>query len=254
MAVTTLGHIEYYTGRLERAKQRYEEVLRAARARASHQHATWGLFSIARSLVQQGHFEQARPLLEEATAALAERPEVQSEIICGGLLAYTLLRCGDSTAALALADRTAAQLRKSRPVGFPVLEGYRGVADVYLDVWARGASPAARDGALAMSKSLRRFARVFPIGRPVAELCAGEIDRIEGRTAKAKKRLDRSATQARELGMPRAEALALIARAGLEPIGSTTRLASLEAAHDLCTRLGCLYQLELISSLRRETT
>lgn len=250
MAVTTLGHIEYYTGRIEEAKQRYQEVLRSARTRASHQHATWGLFSIGRSLVQQGSFDQALPLLEEAMAALRERPELQSEIICGGLLAYTLLRCGEPGHALDLADRTAVQLRESRPIGFPVLEGYRGVGDVYLEQWQERQLARARHGALKMRRSLERFARVFPIGRPAAALHAGQIARIEGRLPAAQKLFERSVGSARELGMPRAEALGLIARATLEPSGSAARSAVLDSAHVLCVNLGCKHQLEVIASLR----
>jgi hypothetical protein len=101
-----------------------------------------------------------------------------------------------------------------------------------------------------MRRSLARFARVFPIGRPASDLHAGQVARLEGRLPAAQKLFDRSVSGARELGMPRGEALGLIARATLEPAGSAARAELLDSAHLLCTNLGCKHQLEVIASLR----
>ncbi len=250
MAITTLGHIEYYTGRLEAACQHYREVLSSARARASHQHATWGLFSIGRSLLPMGRPAEALELLREAREALGQRPELQSEIICTGLLSAATLRCGDEIGALELAEETLAIVRRSRPVGFPELEGYRGAAETFVALGERGAAAVrARDGAEKMTQQLARIARVFPIARPALRLHRSELARMDGNQRVARREADRSLALARQLELPGDEALALIAlsRCQRDP---TARAAAIDAAASIGARIGARHLVNRALSIR----
>ncbi len=250
MAITTLGHIEYYTGRLEQACQRYREVLSSARARASHQHATWGLFSIGRSLLPMGRPAEARELLSEAREALRLRPELQSEIICTGLLAAATLRCGDEPLALELAEETLAIVRRSRPVGFPELEGYRGAAEAFVALGERGAAAVrARDGAEQMARQLARIARVFPIARPALRLHRSELARLAGNAAAARREAAHSLTLARQLELPRDEALAFISLSRFAT-DQAARAAALDSAVAIGNRIGALHLVDRARSIR----
>jgi len=204
LTLTAHGHLEFYSGRVLDAERRFEELLRSARVRGSEQHETWAQFSIARSLVARDRCADALPLLESAQRALARRPELQSEIICHGLLAtvYSRLRMPDR--ALVAADATAHRIERARPTGFPALEGYRGAIEAYL---ALGELRRARR----IVRALASFARVFPIGRPSLEYFRGELARASGKSERAMKFYENARKEGAARAMPREEAEARVA-------------------------------------------
>jgi len=199
LTLTAHGHLEFYSGLVVEAEHRFEELLRRARERSSQQHQTWAQFSIARSLVARDRAADALPLLHEAARSLAHRPELQSEIICHGLLASAHTAVGDLESARAAADATAARIRRARPTGFPALEGYRGAIRAYLALGDRA-------NAARVLRALGSFARVFPIGRPSLELYRGELARTR---IGAERHFRATLAAARERAMPREETEAL---------------------------------------------
>jgi serine/threonine protein kinase/tetratricopeptide (TPR) repeat protein len=250
LTLTTMGHVEFFTGRFTQARGRFDEVLRLARERGNQQHATWGLFSIGRSLVQLGRFGEAQPLLEEARAELAKKPELPSEIICLGVLALARLRSSASGAApddatLALADETLERIGRARPAGFPNLEGYLGALEVYLAAWDR-AQPRARR----LVKLLAKFAKAFPMAVPAAHLYAGHAERAAGAIARAQSLYERSLHEARQLGMPREEAWAHLALAQVSAPQSPTQKTHLDEAAARFQRMECAWHLEQVAALR----
>ena len=74
---------------------------------------------------------------------------------------------------------------KATPVNFNVLEGYAGIAEVYLNLWKGNAAfaPAARKAI----KQLSHFAHIFPIGEARALLAQGRAAWLSGKhdTARA---------------------------------------------------------------------
>jgi serine/threonine protein kinase/tetratricopeptide (TPR) repeat protein len=230
LVLTARGHVEFYTGRVVAAQQRFETLLASARARGSEQHATWGLFSIARSALVLDRPEVALPLLEEARDALSRRPELQSEIICHGLLADAYARLGHDTDALRVAEGTVDRIRRARPTGFAALEGYVGTLSAALALERRG-----RDALGLVRRVVRllaRFSRAFPIARPSAERGVGELALRRGDTARARAAFERALESARAFGMPREEAEALSSLSRLLPTDSweqQTRRAEAEA-------------------------
>ena len=251
---TTLGHVEYFTGHLVAALARYEEVLRSARVRACHQHATWGLFSKARSLAALGRFKEALPLLEEACLNLASRPELQSEIICLGLLGLCWLRMGRSDLARQFADQTLARIRRSYPTGYAVIEGYRAAAEVYRELWTRAGSSTeaallaerARD----LTRAFDRFVQLFPIGLPMALTHTGEVAEVEGRPQRARRYLERALRYAQAFGMPRDEAMAHLSLYRVLTPSPLCR-GHLDQARALFIRLGCAFELGQLEELGR---
>src|SRR5262249_37914675 len=206
MVITTHGHVDYFTGRFGDALARYEELLRSARARNNAQTTAWALFSIGRSLVALGRFAEAQPLLEEAAGVLEGRPELQSEIICLGLLALVRLRLGDGAAARRLADETLARIGRARPTGFPAVVGYAAVADVYQEL-RRSDALLPRRWRRAV-RHLRRLARVLPVAGPAALLRGAELARERARTGAARRAVLRCLGLAERFGMPLEQALA----------------------------------------------
>jgi serine/threonine protein kinase/tetratricopeptide (TPR) repeat protein len=195
LTLTTLGHVEFYTGRVARALDRYRALGESARARHNQQHVIWSLFAQGRSLLALGQVGEAAPLFEEARRSLTARPELDSEIICLGLLALARLKQGDEAAARELALETQARIERSRPIGFSTVDGYDAAAEVFL---ALGMA----DRAARVAGSLRSLARLFPMVQPAALLRSGQAALLSG-DSRGRRQIDKSAARARELGMPR---------------------------------------------------
>jgi hypothetical protein len=84
------------------------------------------------------------------------------------------------------------------------LDGYAGVAEVLLALWAEGgpaSGEAARD-ALRSCAALWRYARVCPIAGPRAALLSGRADWHLGRRRRAVRRWRRALATAERLAMP----------------------------------------------------
>ncbi len=196
LALTTLGHVEFYTGRFADALGHYQTLLTSARARDIKQHGIWARFAQARSLLALGRLDEAAPLLEDARRALTERPELDSEIICLGLLSLVRLQQGELQFARKLADETLGRIERSRPIGFSTVDGYDAAAEVYLSLGV--IDPARRTTA-----ALRSLARLFPMAAPAAHFRAGQVALAAGSSARARKSLGKSLELALKLGMPR---------------------------------------------------
>lgn len=202
LLLTARAHVEFFTGRVVLAEQRFEELLRSARTRQSEQHETWALFSIARSKVARGLYEEARPLLVAARDALSQRRELQSEIICHGLLAETEAALGLRDDARASADATRERIARSRPAGFAASEGYRGAIAAYFTLGDdRGAEQ--------IIHALRKFTRAFPMARSTLLLSEGELHRRRGAERRARRAFEQACEHARAMAMPREEQAAL---------------------------------------------
>ena len=255
IVLTTAGHVEYFTGRFAQALERYAEVLRSARGRANVQTMAWGLFSMARSLVALGSFAEALPLLEEARAMLERRPELQSEIICHGLLALVRLRLGQAAEARRLADETLARIRRARPTGFPAIVGYAAVLEVYCALVEE--LGAGRDAHLARALgrshwALRGLSWLLPMGAPATLFYGAERERLRAHTARAQRLVGRSLLSAERLGMPYEQALAHLALGRLAPAPSPLRPFHLAEARRLFGAMGCAYHLRLVAAEQRE--
>jgi hypothetical protein len=99
--------------------------------------------------------------------------------------------------------------QSKRPTSFYLFEGYAGVAEVNLDRWEVGdRSPATRLAARQACAALRRFARVFPIGRPRARLLQGRLLHLSGYPGRARAAWRASLAAAERLRMPLDTALA----------------------------------------------
>jgi tetratricopeptide (TPR) repeat protein len=196
LTLTTLGHVEFYTGRVAEALGRYQALLASAEARNNRQHITWALFAQARSFLALGRTEDAAPLLEDARRALVEAPELDSEIICLGLLALARWRLGEVEGAHRLADEALSRIERSRPIGFSTVDGYDAAAEVFL---ALGQLARARRSVAA----LKKLARLFPMVAPIALLREGEVLLHDGHNWRGRRALRRSLELAERLGMPR---------------------------------------------------
>jgi len=250
---TVWGHIEYYTGLFDASRVRYERVLEAARRRENAQHTSWGLFSIARSLIRLGRFAEAQALLHDAYDLVEKLGDRASAIIVAGLLAEASLRLGEDADARTAANQAFELMSTSSPTAFSTLDGYWGTALTYLDLWQRkddsGGELARR--AKECGRAMTRLGWMFPLARPAALLYEGEILRVEGRELRAVKLFQQSAQLAQGLGMPFHAAMAEVSLGRSTQLSSAARDGHLASCWRTFAELGCVYHVRLVESLHR---
>ena len=240
-AVCGLSTLLHYEGRFQRRVQMGAEVLyTSARRQGDFQAEAWGLLDQIESLVALGDMERAAPLLD-ALVPFLDKDIGRSEQIWGhGLLAVGWLRRGDPAAAWSSAVAANEASGRTAPVAVYCFEGYGGAAEVLLALWERGEVPTPEEGerqTRAACAALRKYAGVFSIARPRSLVCDGLLAARVGHQNRALRSVRRGLAEARRLGMPFEEALALHHLGRLLP-DDEGRAAARESA-SIFLRLGC---------------
>jgi len=199
-----------YRGDFASAETTFRDVHAAGVRNENIQHQVWGLIGIAECRSRGDRWEEAADSLREALALLDQNPDRAEQLRAHGLLAVARLRKGDRDGARESATAAANLIRQFfSPTAHYLLEGYAGVAEVWLSLWESGDdSPEVRRAARKACAALRRFARVFPIGKPRALLWTGLYEWLSGKRSKARADWQMSLTSARRLGMRFEQALA----------------------------------------------
>lgn len=220
-----MADLHYLQGRYLDALPLCQEVHQLGQRIGSLQRQAWGLGSRAEVLLRlggQANVAEAISLIEETLHLLAENPDLTEETRDHGNLAYAYLQAGEYQRAFEAAEATGKLIAKTTtPALFSVLEGYASPPGVYLRLWELGeglptlppgSKPVAftREdcllGAQRALKSLRQYARIFPIGRPRLALWEGCYAWIQGQRKKAFKTWHRGLDVAQQLGLPWDEA------------------------------------------------
>ncbi|MEZ4300602.1 MAG: protein kinase [Polyangiaceae bacterium] len=214
---TILGNVEYFTGRIDASRRRFEALHETARRRHHELHRAWGLYAVAWCDLAESRIDPALANLREAELILATHPDPTSELIVDGLFARALAARGDLNCAAIRADRVASRIdRPHVPTVFSTVHAYVALAEVRLALWEREGTRLSLP-ALRATAYLTGFAAMFPLARPAARRCAARARLLLGQRKEALRAFARSAEIAAELGMPHEERLALRALEDLTP-------------------------------------
>jgi len=195
--VLTLAALRaHMAGDIDDAERRFMDLGARGRARGNDLIDAWGRYGTAMGLIARGEAAHARETIAHARALFDGLGDLQSELICYGMIAQAEALMGEDGRALATARGALALARQVRPTNFGALEGYSGPAVALAEIMARG-GPAAHDAATLFPRARQQlvgYARVFPIGR--ARL-AFAMARASGAT----RRMDVAALDAARRGM-----------------------------------------------------
>lgn len=213
----------------------------------------WGLFWDAHAALRLGLLDPAYDGLVRARALLEGEHDRGGSIIIAGALALTHLYRGHDEKARKMADAAARSIAGSSPTSASFLEGYACGAEVHLTLAQSSRDPACRRRRLRRAEralaELRRFARVFRIGAPRAHLLQGRLHGLRGRERRASAEWWRCIRQARALGMPLEEGLALLELGQARPLRDARRAAHLRQAADLFRAIGAAHERARAESL-----
>jgi tetratricopeptide (TPR) repeat protein len=238
-ALTVQAMASLYRGEFQRAAAGFDDVQQRGRRDENVQHQVWGLLGKAECLLRSAQLGQAAQLLEAALALLTDHPDQAEQLRAYGLLAVVHLRQGKAKAARQAAEQAARRIAKFRaPTAHYLLEGYAGVAEVYLSLWeTNNDSSDTGRAARHACQDLRSFARIFPIGKPRARLWQGRLAQLSGRTKWAQAAWRAGLAAAERLGMPFEAALAH-AELSRHQAAEPQRQWHLEQAQTLLHKLG----------------
>jgi len=203
-----LARLDFCLGHFDESIRRFREFGEVADLREHDQALAWSLHGRAKSLLRLGRIDEALELLERSLALPIEALGDGDRILRSGLLGLLHARRHDWSNARRFADETARIIHQSPPMVSYSLEGYAGMTDAYLTLWEAGQGPVARRLAWQSIGSLRRIARVYPIGWPRVRICEGKAYRLEGRTSRARRALTEAIRLAEASTMPFEQALA----------------------------------------------
>ena len=240
---TLQAQVLYHQGEFERLAAGEAEM----HARISHaddpQQKAHVLLGEVWFLMPQGQLDTVVTRLEEVLRLLAGRGSRADEILAHGQLAVAYLRRGDRELARVAARQAASLTAQSLPVAVHILEGYAGVAEVYMDLWVAGDRAAARPARQARA-TLGRFARAFPMARPRAWLYEGRAAHHLGRQRHALAVWHKSLRMAERLVMPYEQGRAHYELGRHLPPGRPARQAHLTRAGEIFADIGALYELD----------
>jgi class 3 adenylate cyclase/tetratricopeptide (TPR) repeat protein len=209
-----LAKSAYFQGQFSRGVELWTELYTMAHRSGDILHQAWGLNGQAEGLLRLGDVNKAVSLLEESLLLFAQNNDRVSQTATYGMLAIARLYQGEQELALKTASVTRSQLEQlSSPNSYYLIQGYAGVAQVYLALWeadlASNWDNRLSDSGVAINvsarqacKALHRYARIFPVGKPLALLYQGVFDWLGNQPTRARFSWRRSLAAAYQLGMP----------------------------------------------------
>lgn len=199
---------------------------------------------IAMLLLRQGRLAEASEALAEARAEGGERADRLVALLLTTIEALYAVQAQES----ALAERAITACRAAMAGGYttalPLFHAYRSLALACAGMRAPALlSPQlAREGLSIAVERLGSMERGFWIARPAAALFRGHLHRLSGRTAAARREVERSLATARALGMAFDEAQAHEVLALLAARASAERHS--EAASSIYKRIGATWHAQ----------
>jgi hypothetical protein len=217
----------------------------AAKRSGNKMHTAWAANIDGECLFRLGRSAEAAEKMKESAALLRGNQDRTEEIRIEGMLAALAARAGDREAAREHAGVAEAVARLTSAVTCSTLEGFAGVAEARFG--AAESDPAdrrARAAAADALAALRKYSKLYPIGRPRTALFEGRVHHLAGRPGKAVRVWRDGLALAGRLRMPLDASLLHEALGRHLPAGSAERREHLCAAAALYERLGLAFEAD----------
>ncbi len=247
-AVANLMQLEYLRGAFAAGREHAEELAANARVRRDRRYEIDALVGTAYCAWQMGLMDEALGALEPLATLVADEHDLADDtrIAYLGVLALIEQDRGRQRQALGASEDIDRALAALRPSYYGTFLGYAGAAETYLRLWAAGERVPGIDGLATHALArLRKFAAVFPIGRPRAAMLGGTHAWLHGDVRSAAREWRRAARLAGDLDMPYEEGRAWL-ELGLRAEEEAERATALEAARDRLAAAGAVRELGLV--------
>lgn len=210
-AIGNLAELESLRGSFDAAAALAGELETNATARNDDRYRAEALTELALSSWRLGQADVALRSLGALDPLLANDLELTDELKLRirGIAALIHTDRADWVAARTAADLAMGLTANQRPASFGTFLGYAGPAEAYLTLWEAGQASADVQGHAAEALGrLRKYAKVFPVGRPRSALLEGRNHWLRNRRDAAMRSWDQAIQLAERLSMPYEQGLA----------------------------------------------
>ncbi|WKZ41265.1 MAG: adenylate/guanylate cyclase domain-containing protein [Anaerolineales bacterium] len=239
----------FHQGEFDYGLETIPEVLERATRRKDVIPQVWSHTLRAEIILRQskaGTLAEAIEGYETSLKLLEQNIDLASDIRASGALALAYWRNNDPLRALDLATATAKKT-SGNPTAPYAIEGYAGVAEVFLSAWELGDAKQ-RASAQKACKAMGKFAGVFPLGTPRLTLYQGWFHWLDGNPEKARREWEASLAEAERANMPYEQARALM-YLGQYILSGDEKITALTRSLELFNRLEVQYEAERVKSL-----
>ncbi len=216
MSLETLASAAAMQGHFDRAVARSQDMLEVANKGGNRLWEAWALNSLSEATHVRGDDEATVKRCKQVLNILAEESDKTEVIRAIGIQAAALLRLDTPREALEAASETASHIASRELTSFATFEGFAGVCEVMLTLakgkYARGRVMKTSLGkdAKKACRAMRKYARIFPIGRPRWLVAKARMLALRGRHTAAVNALERAVVDAEYSCMPYEQGLALL--------------------------------------------
>ncbi|WP_438017997.1 AAA family ATPase [Sorangium sp. So ce315] len=251
--ITLLASVAHTEGRWMEALDRYGELAVAARQSDNAQGHIWAESGRAQCRLLLGDGEGAIAIFD-GLAAEVQRLGDRSQQITHGQVALGHLLRGARDDARAAAERTLRLIRGGQPAGYHCLYGYAATCEVLLSLLEDARSPTERRDLARLAsqacRAIRRYARIFPLGRSTSLRLRGLAAWLAGRRARARRLWAAAIREALALQLPVDEARARFELARHLPRRDPERERHIARAAALFSTLDLQYWHDRVARLR----
>ena len=209
----------YLRGDLARGLELADDLQGRAAARHADRPLAYCLQGRSYCLLNLGRIEEARQSIDQLEQLQARDPRPSDQALIDdtlGLKALSELYRGNLRQAQQVAEIIVGRISRGTPSNFSTLAAYQAPAEVYIEAWRHAVSDRKLRRMVQKSlKSLRKYARVFPIGRPSLLRWEGVYEDLRGNHQRALRKLESSLAEATRLGMRLDEARTLVEIIGI---------------------------------------
>jgi class 3 adenylate cyclase len=239
-AVANLMELEYLQGNIRTASGLADELRVTAAARHDQRFLAEGLVGRAYTSWLLGDVTTALARMEELRGIVTSTDVTDDlKLKYFGLSSLIQVSQADALQAHAACEEAMRITRGLRPSYFGTFLGYVGPADVYFQLWeGQYALGDHRERAIEAHERLRRFARVFPIGRPRYRQLQGRRAWLLGRHGRAKRAFAAAVASAEALRMPYEAALAHLELGRRLDSSDPERVHHLERSQEIFRSIG----------------
>ena len=223
-------------------------ICEAAERSGNRMHSAWGLNIAGECHFRLGQFDEAVVRLKESAQALVGLKDRTEEIRIEGMLAAVAVQAGRLDEANRHADAAGSIAKTASAVTCSCLEGLAGVAQArFARAESEPGNPQALHAAGLALATLRKYARVFPVGQPRAALFAGRMQWLQQRESRARRSWSKGLERAIQLRMPFEAALLheTLARHNLPDVPESVEHRT--AAVNLYKQLGMHFEAERLA-------
>ena len=256
-SIISLANCYLLTGKISKSLELFDLMVVETRRWNNPLHCAWGLEGQANHALRMDKAADAIELLEESLNLLKENEDQVTEIEVLGLLGLAHLRQGDLAAARQAADSATSLLGQSSPTSYAFFQGLVGLSEVYLKVWEEALhsgegtveEKASAKKAYQSCKDMHTYARIFPIGKPLAWFYQGKYDWLRKQPQKAIQSWQKSLKEATQLEMPFEQGIAHLELGKHLGQDDPMRKEHLSQAEEIFKNLDAAYYLRSIRSL-----